>query len=623
MISAAAKRSFCEAVRPTGRMRASEWAAQERHLKPGTTPQPGLWRNDYAPWLAPILDAFDDSPWCQGWVLMKPAQSQGSEVGITLLGYLFTYEPGPVLFVCSTGESAKAFSYDRFEYMIEHSPMLRTRFLHGRQEHETRLVKPAIGGTLAITGSNSPNPLISKPCRYVFMDEEDRLPDFPGVGAARSLAEKRVSEFQTRCRTGIFSWAHPTTPDRGVAATYYGQSDQREWTFDCPHCAEPIVPKWHHVHIIERRPETAEYRCPHCSQAITDAQRWAATKAGRFVSQLPEAQARQRRFVGFHMSRLCHPRAALFDLAQQYCACTSESQLRVFFNMVMGEPYQEAQYVLTSMAIEAKRDERLVERRAPEKTLFITAGVDPQKGADQVVLYYTVSAWTPNGNEVLLEYGRLLGWPALDSLLRTFEAPCGEKKLRIAACGIDYGWKTREVYSFCRQQHGGVPCVPLKHTPGVMPAEPSRRKDTKDPLHPEYGGLVRFEVCRDYWMDRCLGRFHAEADPEIGGSILLPATTSREFIAHIKSARRVEITDKHGHSRITWEKERYERDDWLQDLVYAEVVAVGLGLDRAHEAIPQRPPDSPDVAGGQVARAARYQGRPGYVRGRRGRAGPY
>lgn len=619
------KRTIADTIRPQKRMPASAWAERNRFLKPGTTPQPGRWRNDYLPWLRPILDAFHDNPWAEGWAWMKPAQVAGSEVAITFLGHLFDYDPGPTLFLCTTIDQARKFSNERFEYMIASTPTLRSRFLRGKSNHETRLVKPAVGGSLIIAGSNSPNHMISNPCRYVFIDEEDRLPDFPGMGSAREIAEKRTSEYKTRCRCGIFGWAHPTTPNRGIANTYIEQTDQREWTIRCPECSEPFVPRWDHVEIHDRNPRTAIYRCPVCAKSLEDAQRWAANREGYFESQLVENERQHRRFVGFHLSRLCHPRTPLVDLAINYTACHSEAQLRVFWNMEMGEPYVEAAFVLTAEAIATKQDPRKVDRTAPDGTVFITMGVDVQKGPEQPTLYYDISAWTADGNKHLLEYGRVLGWAALDGLIRTFEAPVPgtDDKIRITGVGIDYGWKTREVYSFCRQDHAGIPCVPMKHTPGVQADTPARQKNTHDPLHPEYGGLARLELCRDYWMDRAIGRFSPEADPSVGGSVVLPANTSNEYVAHIKACRRVEVLDRHGHARLTWEREKNERDDWLQAGVNAEVVAVGLGLDRIHEAVPLRPRDQ-DVAirEGHVQRGHRYEGRSGgFIRGRRGRSG--
>lgn len=624
MMATALHEAMAEIIRPSRRLDASEWAEQNRELKAGTTAQPGRWRNAYLPWLAPILDAFDADPTKEGWVWMKPTQVGGTEIAITLIGHLFTYQPGPTLFLCTTIQQARKFSIDRFEYMIDSTPILRRRFLRSKQDGETRLLKPAVGGSLILAGSGSPNSMLSNPCRYVFLDEEDRLPEFPGLGTGREIAEKRTAEYRTRTRTGIFSWAHPTTPERGVAYTYREQSDQREWHLVCPHCAELFVPRWEHVEIPDRDSARALYRCPNCGTPISDPQRWAASQRGRFQSLLDETAARRRRFAGFHVSRLCHPRIPLADIASEYVACHSESQLRVFWNMTLGEPYLEAAYVITAEQIRNKRDPRRVDRAAPSGTAFITAGVDVQKGTETRTLYYTVQAWTPDGNEHVLEYGRLNGWEALDALLRTFAAPVPTgDPLRIAAVGIDYGWRTREVYAFCRLDHAGVPCIPMKHTPGVAPDQPARQKRTVDPLHPEYGGLARLELCRDYWMDRALGRFGPEADPTIGGSTVLPANTSEEFVAHQKAARRVEIVDRHGHSRITWERPEGERDDWLQARVMGEVVAVGLGIDRLHEQAPRRPVDQDEaIRSGIVERGARFQ-RSGWVRGRRGRGGRY
>ncbi len=575
------------------------------------------------PWIAPILDAFDDNPWCEGWALMKPAQSAGTEIGITFIGHLFDQDPGPTLFLCTTDTQARQFAIDRFEHMISSAAVLRGKFLRGKANRETLLVKPAIAGKLVISGSNSPNSLISEPFRYVFIDEEDRLPVFPGIGTAREIAQRRTNEYVTTSRCGIFSWAHPTKPKRGIAHVFYNLTDQREWTLCCPHCDGDIVPKWSHVVITDRDPDTAEYRCPHCGEQLTDQERWTATTAGRFVSQLDDEERERRHLVGFHYSRLCHPRVTLLELAIKFCACVSESQLRVFYTMDMGEPYEDASFVITTEGIRAKIDQRMTGRACPTDTKFITAGCDVQKGSEEIILYYTVSAWLPNGNQVLLEFGRILGWSALDALLRTFESQRGAETIRIRACGIDYGWKTRDVYSFCRQDHGGVPCIPMKHTPHVEADQAVRQKKVRDPLHPEFGLITRLELCRDHWMDRALGRLSPEADPEIGGSTILPATINEEFEGHIKSARRVEIIDRHGHSKITWEKEKGDRDDWLQCLAYGEVVAVALGLDRMHEAIPQRPKDQDrEIREGVATRRERYHGRPGgYIRGRRGRRG--
>lgn len=613
---------LAELIRPRARILPSQWAERHRSLKKGTTANPGRWRNSYLPWLEAILDAFIACTWADGIVVMKAAQVGGSEILVTLLGYLFATDPGPTLFLCTTQDIAREFALDRFEHMIESTPVLRRVFLAGKKNRETILVKPAIGGKLIVAGAGSPNKLISRPIRYVALDEEDRLPTFAGIGSGRELAEKRVQEFSTRQRTGIFSIAHPTNPDVGVAQTYRDETDRREWRIKCAHCSAEFTQSWEHVDTPTPDPADAIYRCPLCSEELSDAQRWAASRRGRFMATRG-ADEPEPRFVGFRVSRLDHPRVTLAEIARVFLACRTEAELRVFHNMVLGLPYREASIVLTADDVKAKVDPRGTPRRCPADTWAITLGTDVQKGTEVVTLYYVIVAWTRNGNAVVLEYGKLLGWAAQDALLVRFEAAQAgrQEPRRIRAAAIDYGWKTREVYEFCRRPHGGVPCVPVKHTPTVTRDEPTRRKQTKDPLHPELGHLTRLELCRDHWLDRTLGRLQSGADPAIGGSTVLPPTTSPELINHLTANTQVEITDRHGHLKRTWQRDEDRSDDYAQAFVYAEVAAVGLGLDRVHEAIPPTPAhDESAETRGHVERPHRAAKRGGYIRGRRGRA---
>jgi len=618
--------SVADIFTPRQRQRPSDWAEQHITLKDGTTPVPGPFRCDYVPWTRPMLDVLHDEPWKEGWVAQKGAQLCVTVIALVLVLSLADQEGGPIGFATTTHDQAKKFSDSRVEPMIEGSRRLRRLFLQGRSSHETRLYKPFSGGSLSMFGTNSSNQLISNPFRWFVLDEEDQLRDFEHLGSARAVAEKRLAEYATRVRTAIISYAHPTTDDKGVALTYRLESDQREWMLRCPHeaCGQEFAPSWSHVKIEDRDPGSATYLCPHCAKAISDSQRWAASMEGRFVSTLPPEIAIKRKYAGFHISALCHPRITLQTLAAEYVACVSESQYRVFFNMRMGEPYTASKYVMTEEKIRAKEDPRRLDRSCPSNTVYITCGVDVQKGG---VLYYRIDAWTRNGNCVVLEIGRVQGWAALDNLLRTFTSqrgtgPNGGGTLRIAGCGIDYGFLTREVYDFCRLDHGGVPCIPMKHQPGVRQDDPIRYKKTFDPNRLSIGALTRLELCREVWMGRQLGRF--DADPEIGGSIVLPLGVSDEFINHMKANHLVEEIDDNGHAREFYRKEPDRRDDWMQCGVYSEVIAVhgpgGMpGIDKLHELPPEKPTERhAEIREGLVQREARSEGRAAaYGRGRR------
>lgn len=589
-------------LRPRERMRPSDWAEKHRTIPKGKSPRPGPFRCDFLPWIRPILDVIVDEPWLQGWVLMKPAQVAGSEIGVTLTGYLADQEPNPMGFIATKQQQARKFAIERFEPMIQNSPRLGGIFLRGREAHETLDYKPFLGGALYLVGSGSPNDLISNPMAYVFLDELDRLKDFPTMGSALDIAQRRTAEFSTLGRTGIFAWAHPTSRDRGAARFYHEQSDRREWTLDCPHCKEPIVPKWEQVRIDGRDPTTARHHCPECDQRITDAQRWSASTRGRFVSQIEsEAERRRKKYAGFHVSQLCHPRRTLEEVAAEWCKCTSESQLQVFWNMTLGLPYTHATFLLTDEMIAEKIGSHRLPGSAlggqaiscPPDTRFVTAGVDVQKGKTDPLLYVQVNAWSASGNDHVLWYGKLNGFRPLATLLEQFEAatPQGQA-FQIHACGIDWGYKARDyVFPFCRQRYGSCTPIPMKHASHVPPSDPVKYDDTIDPDRPELGKLRRLYLCRDHWMDRQLRRL--TADPTVGGSVVLPIGMDAEFRAHLRAAYMTEEEDKDGYPRIRWKKPDGERDDYLQAGVYSEVAAYLCGLDRME---PTRQPVGRGVA---------------------------
>lgn len=573
-------------------IRPSEWAERERFVSPEASPEPGQWRNDFLPWIKPILDALFNEPDKLGWVVKKYAQAGISELYCTLVGWFYCFMPGPTIYLCSRKDDARKFGIERFDYMIEQSRSLRKIFRRGKSHNETMYYKESSGGALTLGGAGSANDFISKPARHVAADEYDDIGIIPKHGDAWEVLGKRLGAYETRVRTTRCAWAHPTHPNFGIAKLYRTQTDQRTWMIRCPHCGKRFKPAWDQVKIDDGDPGTARHECPHCTKVITDAQRWQASRDGEFVSQLPAADQAKRRYIGFHISKLCVPRLALLDLAFEYCNCISEAQLRVFYNKVLGEEYLPASTVITEDMVRQREDHRHVDRTCPSDTLFVTAGVDVQKPKHTPTLYFAAVAWTALGTGVVLEYGRVRGWMVLHNWLVSFHSRKSDSsdELRISACAIDHGYETQQVYSFCRQEHSGVPCIPFKHTPGVTEDQPTRVKERPDPLRPELGSIKRIETSRTYWMDRALGRFNPDQDPALGGSIILPHGMDQEFVNHILASIRVEREDEHGHPIIDYVKEEGRRDDWLQCLVGAEIVAVARGLDKLHQLVPAGPP---------------------------------
>ena len=111
------------------------------------------------------------------------------------------------------------------------------------------------GGSLSITGANSPSSLSSRSCRLVLADEVDRMPFSAGEeGDPLSLAIKRSSTYFNR---KIVMVSTPTI--RGVSRIEqaYLESDQRQFWVPCPHCKTFQVLEWKQVQWAEKKPETA------------------------------------------------------------------------------------------------------------------------------------------------------------------------------------------------------------------------------------------------------------------------------------------------------------------------------------------------------------------------------
>jgi len=554
-----------DALAPPERLRPSEWAEKYRELKEGTTDQPGRWSNSYFPWLAPIMDARVDFPHKKGQIFQKCGQIGGSERAVNNVGWSVCTRPGPMLFLTTTDNQAKEFSRDRFDYMIESAPILKTRQLTGPKNRDTVHVKRFAGAKLAICGSGSPSKLMSEPYQVVYLDEVDQLPIFPRVGSAWKLAEIRMRTFR---RSWLDAWSTSTYEDRGIAKQYKELSDQRRFFVACPHCGTWDWLKFGQVRIEERKAATAKYICEHCEEEISDIQRAAAVYGGEYRSTLPEKQAAERSFVGFQIGRQYDPYLPLIDLAGAYVSCRTEAELQVFHNADLGEPFSPSSTPVGVADLDA-RQMRTPNEPAPADTQFITAGIDVQS---KLTFYFDVSAWTSDGLKHLLQYGRVQGWERLRTFLRGFEIDKqgAQDRLGIRLAAVDAGYETTQVYNFCMAV-GVNFVIPVKYGPSG---------------HAAHWRLVKVATARNigccmldrgYWMDRAMGRFG-------GGDELAGVVTpmlSDEYRAHVLSPKReVIINPRGGYEKVVWTKDSGLHDDYLQAAVYAEFAAMRCGLDR-------------------------------------------
>ncbi len=162
--------SFYAGLRPDPPLKVSEWADKNRQLSTIASSEPGKWRTERTPYLKEIMDSLSSSSPAEKVVFMKGAQIGGTEAGNNWIGYIIDQTPGPMLVVQPTVEMGKRWSKGRFAPLIEDTPCLRSKIKDPRSRDSGNTVqsKEFPGGTVVVTGANSPVGLRSMPVRYLF-----------------------------------------------------------------------------------------------------------------------------------------------------------------------------------------------------------------------------------------------------------------------------------------------------------------------------------------------------------------------------------------------------------------------------------------------------------------------
>lgn len=445
----------------------SEWADAYRVL-PETSPEPGRWRTDRAPYLRGIMDAASDAR-VEQIVWQKAAQVGGSEILLNLIGYHIHQDPAPILLVqISTGEAAK-FSKERVAPMIAATPVLAERVAPAKSRDSDNTIesKRFPGGHLGIVGANAPSGLRSRPRRVILFDEVDGYPASAGAeGDPVELAARRASNYWNRL---IVMISTPTVAEvsRIEEAMRHVDEVRRYWV-PCPHCRGMQVLEWggpdadYGIKWEGRDPETAAYLCRHCHSLIDHHHKlWMLrdAKAGGLAEWRAEVAHPSPRSVGFHLSALYSPWVPWSVLVREFLdAQGNPLRLQVWRNTRMAEVWDDRGTSLDEHALltRAREEGGYSIDPLPEGVVLVTAGVDVH--ADR--LEVAIVGWGVGEESWGLEYVRIPADPTvptwhkdLDDVLigRRYRHPSGEL-LPIAATCVDSQYATQHVLRYCRDR---------------------------------------------------------------------------------------------------------------------------------------------------------------------------
>jgi len=554
--------------------------------------EPGKWNTSRAPYQREMMDAICD-PQIEMVVVMSSAQVGKTEIINNIVGYHIHLDPAPILLLQPTLEMAEAWSKDRL------APMIRdTTALHGlvkdprsRDSSNTLLHKRFPGGHITMAGANSPASLASRPIRLVLCDEVDRYPISAGTeGDPVSLAKKRTTTFWNR---KLVLTSTPTIKGASRIESAFEQSDQRRYHVPCPQCGEYQSLKWQQVkwesdpatadEEHKHRPETAHYICEHNGCIITDADKPAMLRGGKWIAEAPFDGT-----AGFHITELYSPWATFAMMVGEFLKAKKLPEtLKTWVNTSLGETWEEAGEVIEADSLLQRKENWGSE--APEEVVVVTAGVDVQ--GDRLEI--EVKGWGVGEESWSLDYKQFFGDPAQDAVWQELDAylqrPVKSKTgvyLNIACACIDSGGHhTQAVYEFCKGRgvRGVFAIKGMNQAAKPIIGRPSKNNRHKIRFYP-IGVDTAKEVI--YSRLRITEPGH--------GYCHFPVERDREYFLQLTGEKQVTRFTK-GVARREWIKIR-ARNEALDCNVYAlaGLKLLSPDLEQLAAAMPSAPPPEPE-----------------------------
>jgi phage terminase large subunit GpA-like protein len=619
--------AFLRGLRPDPALTVTEWAREHRYLSSKGSAEPGRYRPERTPYWVEVLDALSkDSP-VQEIVVMKGAQIGFSEAGLTWVGYVMHHAPAPMMLVQPTVDLAERFSKQRVAPMIEVSPALAAAVKdpRSRDSGNTLLVKEFAGGFLVMVGANSAAGLRSTPIKNLMLDEEDAYPgDVEGEGSPAELAKKRTATFPRR---KILRGTTPTRKGESAIDAAFAETDQRYYHVPCPHCSHMQVLKWKRVRW-DRHPDgspdlaTVRHECEACGEGARNYHKTAMLAAGRWIATAPDTSGGKRR--GYHVSALYSPvgwyswEEAVADWQK---ALKDPAKLRPFINTVLGEPYEVK-------GEDAPDWERLYERRenyptgvVPLGGCLLTAATDVQgdRLETTVVAWNRKRSWIVDHIVTVGDPSTDAPWKVVSDLIDRDWPHASGSTLKIKIMMIDSGFKTTDVYQFCRGQDGRRVYAIKGQENLTVPVGPPKIIDFTYQGKRVRRGVRLWQVGTDMLKGDLYARLKLRrpTDEELAAGASLPAgfisfpMLADDYFRQLTAEQLILEKVRNGFPRYKWVK-TYARNEALDLACYTLAAWYAAGghrmsesqwaaLEAAVGARAELPPAAPESGGAPVA----------------------
>lgn len=589
---AEAARGWIAALKPKPKLSLSEWSAQYAKLDSGK-------KYRAFPFQDGIADAFTDPETVQ--ITVKKSSRIGySQIVQNYIGWCIHQSPRRLLIYQPTIDDAEKYSRDDLDPVL-HWPIIRTvaEFKPRDRNNQIR-AKRFKGGWIQIKGANSPKEFRRVTTDSVLLEEPDGYPASSGTeGDPARLAFKRCLTSDIPLKA---AGSTPTIEGASRIDALFKEGTQEHRYVPCPSCGEKQVLVWGDgtgpgIRWEPKRNPTKAWYCCVNGCVIEETDKAWMDENGEWRAHNPSAGPRHR---SFHIwsAYSQHDGAAWLELAREFMEVHKDPNLlKTFVNQVLGDVWAEKG--------EAPEWKRLYDRREPDMELgtppawagSLTGSIDVQRGGGGR-LELDIWAWGPRKQRAFVEHIEIEGaiadaatWAQADEEIAREWVTADGRSLKLARVAVDTGdgASTMEIYAWARRHPGLVMAIKGRHTVGISePIAGPKRVDIKTAAGRVLRGAVKlWTVGTSMLKQETYGWLGLERPvdgedyPE--GYIFLPMGTSDEWCQQLVAEQFV-TKNKRGGGRVSkWEKTR-DRNEALDNAVYARAAAYALGVDRWSDA---------------------------------------
>lgn len=489
-------------------MAPSRWAETKRYLPPSASSMPGYYRFDVSPYMREIVDCMSPESPVRHVTIMKGVQVGATTLLENTIGfYIDQVKTAPMMLVTADAELAKMRMESHVVPMLRYSGL--DHLVRSNDEQNTRKTGRTDrkyewegGGYLIPLGAVNANKLRSMPIQILLRDEIDGWAHNVGKdGDPVRLTEDRTAAYESSRK--IFDCSTPLLKGQSKIDALFEAGDQRRYYVKCLECRHPQELRWRRSNDTGQRSGivwemrdgrlvegSVRYVCERCGHphANGDKTRLFADGNAEWIPTAVPATAQHR---SYHLSALYSPVGM-----QTFEACVvkwleawddennrprDNLKLQVFYNNVLGEPFEVRGMRLRMDIVEAHR--RAVYRygEIPNRwclefcggpVLIVTCAVDVH--LDNLAV--AVMGWCRDRRPLLLDYWRFRGdcetlddptsWGRLRELIeeKIYRSDDGSE-YRLQLTMIDNGYLTDTVNRFVERYEAGVYAIRGRDAP--------------------------------------------------------------------------------------------------------------------------------------------------------------